>query len=363
MEPIPTGTPNNSADFPLQHQRIAIVVFVLILAGWTQFSLAAEPTDRFRFRQASGGEIVIPCFITDYNVSEIRYRLKDDGPIQTKPADQVTEVETPLSAPHIKGLREFAARKISEANEQFRAALAQEPRAWVRRDILAMLVRCAFHQRDYASAGNRFLTIVRSESNTRHIALAPLLWTQADVSNDLRSEALTWKLRNDTVAQILSASVLLLDAEHGPAARTQMSRLADSAEEPWRQVAKMQLWRLAIQRNQVSSSDLNIWAADIRFLREELRGGPWYTLGDAYRLKKQHGQAAAAYLWVPLVYGENVHLAALAMQNASESLRAIGRVADADTLEREIISRYPSSEAAIKLQAAIKNQSNSNSPP
>ncbi len=335
----------------------------LLVAGIAQQLFAAEPTDRFRLRQDSGGEIVVSCFISDYNASVIRYRLKDDGPTLTQSADQVSEVETPLSESHIKGLRLFAEQKIQEANEQFRAALTSEPRAWVRRDLLAMLVRCAFHRGDYAAAGNNFLAILRSDSNSRHLALAPLLWTQSTPTKEHRNEALAWKLRNEEVAGLLSASALLMDAEHGAAARNQMLRLADFAEQPWRQLAKMQLWRTEIQRNQVSSADLDLWAADIRFLPDELRGGPWYTLGDAYRLKQQHGQAAAAYLWVPLVYGENVHLAAIAMTHAADSLRATGRVADADTLEREIISRYPNSERAIKLRASIKQEPPSASAP
>ncbi len=328
----------------------------MVLSGTINPASAAEPTDRFRFRQASGGEIVVTCFISEYNASQIRYRLKHDGPTLTKSADQVVEVVTPLSEPHVNGLREFADGQIAKAEKEFQAALVKESRAWVRRDILAMLIRCAFHRTDYVAAGNRFLAIIRSEPNTRHIALAPLWWTQSRVAPQLRSEALAWNKRDQEFAQLLSASVLLLDTEHTAAARIQMSRLATTAAEPWRQLAKMQLWRLSIHRDQVSTADLNLWAADIRFLRESLRGGPWYTLGEAYRSKQQYGQAAAAFLWVPLVYGDNVHLAALSMQHAADSLRTIGRVADADTLEREIISRYPNSEAATQLRSAAESE-------
>src|SRR5690606_39665800 len=63
----------------------------------------------------------------------------------------------------IWGLAEFGRHHYVEAEAAFDEALRVENRRWVRRDLAAMLVRCAVRRGDYATAGTRFIELVAGD--------------------------------------------------------------------------------------------------------------------------------------------------------------------------------------------------------
>ena len=71
-----------------------------------------------------------------------------------------------------------------------------------------------------------------------------------------------------------------------------------------------------------------------------LRAGPMYLLGRAASLASDSEQAAADWLWLPLVYNDDEYLAARACLEAADALSRLGRATEAETLYRELVERY-----------------------
>jgi tetratricopeptide (TPR) repeat protein len=316
--------------------------------------LAADGlTDQLSLRGESGGRTIVRCRIVDFDGQFVRFRLSEDGPVDSRPADQVVKIETPQTPPHIEGLNHYAQGQYEQAAARFELALAQESRAWIRRDILAMLGRCALRRGDYADAGARFLMIAESEPDTRHIGLVPLLWTDDEPAPQHRSAAVDWLSKADALPKLLGASALLFDAEHATTAEIALRRLAADADDNVQSLARAQLWRRDVRGGEPDDLTLERWEAAIRLTPEPLRGGPWFVLGEARFKRLQYDQAAQAYLWVPLVYDENSPLAATATLRAADSLRRIGHTADAATLYREVQSRHAETAYAQTAAAAL----------
>jgi hypothetical protein len=85
----------------------------------------------------------------------------------------------------------------------------------------------------------------------------------------------------------------------------------------------------------------------------QLRAGPMYLLGRAAALTSDSEQAAADWLWLPLVYHEDEHLAARACLEAADALDRLGRATEAETLHREVVERYGWSQFAAEARQKL----------
>ena len=274
----------------------------------------------------------------------------------TYPASEVVEVQTPQTASHTSGLKQFAAGRTSAAITDFEHALEAEPRAWVRREILAMLVRCHLRQGDYRRAASRFLAMTRSDPTTRHFGLIPLLWTAPPADAQLRADALRRLTEPDEVGRLWGASVLLLVAEQSDAAQAVLKRLAVSTDRRIRDLARAQQWRLRLRTGNIAGEELALWRTAIESMQPSLRSGPYFLLGTARYRRQEFDRAAIAFLWLPLVYDQDHRLAARACLAAADSLQRLGQRSQAITLYSEVVTRYRDTPFAHDAASVLKSR-------
>jgi len=316
--------------------------------------------------KGGSGRITLPCRIIDYTGELLAIETKPGERIRQYPASQVLEVQTPQTEAHVRALADFKQNRIEAARAGFEKALGAEERLWVRREILAMLVRCALHRGDYGSAGSRFLSLVHSDPHTRHFKLIPLVWAPQEMSANLRSEARVWIAGKSEAARLIGAALLLGDATHSELAKNEFNQLAASADPRIRQLARAQLWRLQIGAQDQSELEIERWQSRIEEMPEDLRGGPYYVLGQARLRRFELYRAAMALLWLPLVYDHDHHLAARACLEAADALTRLGRKTEAINLYREVTTRFHDTpyaqEAASVLKAKAKSPGDQKTP-
>ncbi len=327
---------------------------------WVTVGGPIQAQDKVVLQRDRGSRIVLNCLIVDYTGSSITVRSRPKSLPKTYPASQVIEVRTPQSEVHQQGLTLYAADRIEEANVAFNSALKQEPRSWVRREILAMSVRCSQRLGDYSSAGSRFLLLVGSDSQTRHFKIIPLIWASLNLPRDVKSDARAWLGQDENVARLLGASLLLDDVSYSQSAQDTLRQLKRNTDPRIRELAASQLWRTKLRSTDVSRMELQRWQVRIRMIPKDLRGGAFYLLGRGHLIRREHEQAAAAFLWLPLVFDSDYHLSARACLAAADALSSIRQTNEATTLYREVTYRFSDTvfaqEAAAHLKIPSSNQ-------
>ncbi|GAB4135673.1 MAG: hypothetical protein Tsb009_02200 [Planctomycetaceae bacterium] len=300
------------------------------------------------------GRITVPCIISDYTGRRITIRTRPEGRRQSFPAEDVISVKTPQSRRHVQGLAAFTKQQFQEAQTHFEKALTLENREWVRREIVALLIRCAYQQNDFSSACTRFMALIKSDSHTRHVNLLPLIWQNRDLKQELKSQARQWLNEKETVPRLIGASILLFDRNWSNSAEITLVQLTRDSSRPFRELARMQLWRKKLRSQRVNSYLLKDWHSQVDALQESMRGGPYFLLGQAHRKLRENERAAAAFLWLPTVYDTDPHLASEACLQAADCLWAVGQKSEARTLYREVVVRFSKTAAAQEAKNQLK---------
>jgi tetratricopeptide (TPR) repeat protein len=294
--------------------------------------------------EGSTSRVTMPCQIVDYTGERITVLFKSGAPPKSYPAEQVIEVRTAWVESHELGRKLLADRKVEEALKALQAALVSEKRAWVRREILALLIRGSLRIGDRASAGTRFLQLLESDPTTRQFGLIPLVWASESVSGAAKSQARDWLKQDSDAARLLGASLLLDDATNGDSAAQELQALQRSTDDRVRSLAQTQSWRLKLRALEVGDLELNRWEDRIHEMPASLRGGPSYLLGRGWTMRRDHDRAATALLWTSLMSDSDARLAARAGVEAAESLKRLGQPDDARRLLEEIATRFPDTE-------------------
>lgn len=330
-----------------------------LLAIWMLLVTSAAPAqDRFVKRTPSGSRIGVGCSIHDYTGREIVFQAKAGGPIQRVPRRDVLDVSTNYVPPHTEARTLLEAGKAKEAFAKLEDALDQERRTWVRREILATQVKCALWDGDRITAGERFLAIVESDADTLYFPLMPLAWSEERPSEELIRAARNWMSPSmSAAAKLLGASHLLTDENEAVAAMKSLKELAREGHAEIQRLAQIQLWRARAISEEVSRDELFRWERTMEDAGDALGGGPRYILGLGWMKRHNDVAAAAAWLWLPLVSGEDRWLAARASWNAAQALERAGQDAEAAAVLAEIATRYadtPSAADAAKAEQGLK---------
>ena len=329
--------------------RIAAPLVILFAAS------AAGAQDKVVLQRSTlSTRITISGLVEDYTGVEVSIRTEPGEAPKTYPAAEVIEIQTPQTDSHTRGLKLLAEGNVEQAIRELEAALRKEPRTWVRRDILAALVRCGLRRGDYVSAGSRFLALLKSDSTTRHFRVIPLVWAPEAISRDARSEARSWMDGPVDAARLMGASLLYDDAESGKEARAVLKKLSSSTDSRVRPLAQMQAWRDEALAGNPGRLQTSQWRARIDELPEELRAGPCYLLGRSYAARHDYELAAATLLWLPLIDDHDFRLAARACLEAGTALQKIGQHAEARTLFREVTERFADTPFADEASALLK---------
>jgi tetratricopeptide (TPR) repeat protein len=314
-----------------------------------------EDKDRVVFRQPNGASIGVSGRIVEYNGRTIAIELATSGKQRSFDVDNVSTVEYTRSPNHEAGLESIQAKRWDEALRWLDLALSKELRRWVRREILALQVQCEMQLGHYGSAGAKFLTIVESDPDTFYYKHMPLLWTARELTADDIIRARQWMESTRAAARLLGASFLINDPQQGDSAAQVLRKLSSHPDSRIMGLARGQSWRMKLRKGQVTANDLRTWTTQIETMPEGLRAGPYFLLGRGYLASEQPARAAQAFLWVPLVYDHDPLLAARACLEAAHALISAGQSQQAQTLLREVATRYADTPFAGEARAAIKD--------
>jgi hypothetical protein len=196
--------------------------------------------------------------------------------------------------------------------------------------------------------------LYQSDASTTHFSLMPLAWTSETIPGEARSHALLWLSDPSEVARLLGASLLLEDNRMGATAQAALKELTASGDLRVRTLARAQQWRLRLRAESPGNLEIDHWARDVETMPETLRAGPYYLLGRGHVLRREFEQAATSFLWLPLVYERNPHLAARAGLEAAQALEILGQKKDSVNLYREIASRFRQTEFAQLAESRLK---------
>ena len=303
--------------------------------------------------KGGSSRITISGTIVDYTGRSIQIRPRAGMAVKTYPTSQVLEVHTSQSTAHSRGLELLADYRTREAVLNFEKAIALEPRTWVRRELLALLIQCETRLQDYAGAGSHFRLLAKSDANSNDFKLIPLFWAREILKEEARKAATGWILTDSDIDQLIGASWLLFNSKYSEMASNTLKELSTSTDERVRLLAKAQLWRLQLRGRDISRFELQRWESRIERMPEELRGGPYYLLGAGHLLRQEHERAAAALLWTALVYDFDHQLAARACLKAAETMKQLGQKDEAKNLFREVAIRFRDTSYAQDASQAI----------
>jgi len=310
--------------------------------------------DRVTIRpEDSAGLLVISGDIRDYNDEFLTLR---SGPqTQLYPRSVVAAVETYRTPEQIRGEELYEQGQIEEATAQFSAALATEQRDWLRREILAGLVRCDQRRGNLEAAANHFVAIIESEPHTRHWGIAPLLWMPTPVSNGLRNAAKRWVVSPSEAVRLLGASLLLSDTMTRLTGLAELHKLERSQDRYVQSLAQAQVWSTTFNSNVLTTEELLRWQHDIDRMPESIRAGPWYALGQAHLVRRDPDAAAAALLRVLIVHDADPQLAARCGLEGALALRRTNREDEARIVLQEVAERFPWTTSASEARQLLRD--------
>ncbi len=294
--------------------------------------------------------------ILDYTGSQLTVRTGVGSGTKSFPAAEVVSIQTAYEPEQLRGEELYKAREFLEAEAQFAAAMENEERGWVRRELLAARVRCALQRMDLFAAAQRFLPLYEGDPTTSHIGLIPLVWDDGAVTVPTSAEQRSLRTSGQSPLGrlILASWQLRVNSTTDPAAEKDLRDLASEADIRVQRLAQAQLWRLRTLSGAVTPTELRRWELLTEDLPSNLRGGPYYLIGTEAARQQMPLQAVAAWLWLPLIYNDQPALAAHAQWRAVEVLANFGDMAAARRLAVELPERFPQTPAASRARDWLK---------
>lgn len=325
-------------------------LLIAVLWGWFGAGLIAE--DRVTLTpEGAVDPVILIGSVEEYTGQELLLKRPGLDTPDRYPANSIQSVQTWRSAIHEQGIAELLAGTNPQAEQSLLKALSEEPRDWMKREILSLLVRCAIRRGDWSSAATRFLQISNEDAKTPHWNIAPIQWAPQTMGGETKTLARSWLKETDSPARLLAASWLLLDPVYGEAAEKQLDDLARDPNSCISNLARPQLWRVRLGL-ELSEMEVQKWRMEVRRLPRSLRAGPQYLIGRGLLQRREPGAAAAEFLWLPQVYNDNEDLSARALVDAAGALEKTGQTEAAMTLYDSAISKYPWSSGANEARHA-----------
>lgn len=285
--------------------------------------------------------------VLDYTGEELTIRLPS-GQEQRYPTSRIARVETPRLPEHQLALRLIDKHDYQSALAQLDEAYKLEERRWMRREILAQRVQCRTELGQLALAGAEFLVLVRSDPATQHFASIPLSWRPQTPAVDLENRARAWLQQRDSPVAVLLGASHLISLGHGGEVLDALRGLTLQADPRIAALAAAQTWRLRAAA--ATDRELEQWDAQIESMPPEVRGGPYYLLGQAFAQRQDWQRSALLLLRVALLYPYPRALAARSLADAASALERLGQADEAARLREELVRDYPDSLEATELR-------------
>lgn len=335
-------------DFALRGRLGAILCLLVVSLG---SALAyAEDSVTIEGRQGSGTTTHRKGTILDYTGKWLTLQLPG-GREEQIPASRVVGYETPLSADHRSADQLFAEGKYADAVVGYRRAVEAEPRKWVRRVILAQLVRCYKNLQQYVRAGDTFLLIVRSDPTTQLLDAIPLAWKAEQPSAELADRAQRWLADTDShIARLMGASWLLMTSQRDEALQA-LSGLTTNPDTRIALLAEAQRWRAEVVTATLEQAER--WQQLLPRFEESLQAGPRFVVGQALARHNRRKEAALDFLRTAILHSVEEDLAAESLWAAGEQLEKMGNGAGARTVYRELLQKHPKHPLAPMAQQRL----------
>lgn len=341
-------------------QLISPTSIALRLICLTSISLAttgaafAQATDEVVLQASTAtSRITIKCEVIDYTGKSL-VALSSTGKQSTYPAADVISVRTLHNSSHDSGIQELAAGRIAQAEPLLDKALSQETRQWVRREILALLIRCSLRKSEWTDAGTRFLRLIQSDPETRHIDLIPLAWSRRPHNSQTRGNALLWLRDKQPMARLMGASFLVFEPKYADEADRALQELVKQPDERLRTLAQWQQWRRQTGADETSENEIKRREERIAKLPPEMRAGPYFVLAQGFASRFEFDLAAAAYLRLPFGDSTDHPVTIEAFLEAAHALQRCGMKTEAARLYREIVAEYGDSPLAQEAQSSLE---------
>lgn len=333
---------------------LALAASLLSAARAEDVVILSSPTKNESFTRLSG-EVV------DYTGRGLQMRVKGGRELQY-PALLVLRIETTRSPQQLAGDELYQKDDFAGAEDKNRAALAQEKRDWVRRELLAASVRCQRELGNWPGALRVFEGLVKSDPDTFYLAVAPLAWEgprTIDAAPTIESAAAAEMMKstegwlNEGAAQPLQliAASWHLGTPRDPDALATFQRLVQA---PASHVAP--LVNLQVQRYQFSAltpTTIDRWEQLLSTYAQPWCAGGWQMTATAASLLGLQDRAALAWLRIPALYSDQRQLGARATLAAADALAAANRTAEARRLCEHVVAQYSRLDAARDAQKRL----------
>jgi tetratricopeptide (TPR) repeat protein len=245
----------------------------------------------------------------------------------------------------------FAEHKFAEALDQYRDAVRQEQRRWVRRRLMAQAVWCYRNLGEMESAAGVFLSLAKEDPHLLDFDAIPLAWTAAQPSPTWEDRLRTWLTGDNAPAALIAASWLLTTPER-PAATEKLRALTNHTDRRIALLAEAQRWRA--EQATARPDDVRRWQDMLERMPEPLRPGPYVLIGQALARLGEGKPAVLALLRVPVLYPQHRELAAEALLSAGRELEKLDRGDEARELYRELAADFAESRLAAAARQRIE---------
>ncbi len=288
--------------------------------------------------------------VLSFDADSLKLQTRQGREIEI-PRERVVRVDPEQSAEHSKADDRFKERNYQAALVAYQKSIRLEKRNWLRREMLAQIIRCHSNLGDRRKAGSLFLVLCKDDQRTLHFDAIPLAWRPWQPDRQATLDATKWLNAPSPVAKLLAASWFLSTSKRPEAIRV-LEGLKRSRDSRVQQLANAQLWRtqLVTTRKDIV---LHEWPRMLQQMPIELRGGPHFVLARALAKHGASDRSILEFMRVPITYGAMYDLSAESLWQAGQQLEKAGSRTEAARIYREVIRDYPDTTFATQAQQRV----------
>lgn len=301
----------------------------------------------------AGKDVQLGGRIEDIQGEILTLRRSGNAGIELYRMDTVTSLVFSKPVDWDTGLAQLESKQYRRALEYFDKALRTESRPWAWNELQASAARLCLQIGQREEAVIRIERIFAKDKRTRHVCLLPLVW-DSQLPDDERIHAPEDGLNDESIIrQLIACSALLHQPETQAQVEATLNRIRrTSSLSRINELAEAQLWRLCLHGDGTRLPLLQHWRDVVQQMPADSRGGPAYVLGQLQAKAHQYDDAALSLLWMPLMQPTDPALAAASLAKAIDNLIKAGRSQEAETMQLDLVQRFPQTSAARKLQTS-----------
>jgi len=335
--------------------------------------------DRIEFRSsATDGVRTLSGIVRDIQPGFVEMEVPSGGRRRINQAD--------VLAMHLLRQKELVAAEnwasrgeFERAKQAFEGVVKLDVPRWLRRHAATRRLQCLRALQQYRAAVADFGALVQDDPTRIPWEAAPIVWTGLTVDALLQEQIEQW-LRSPRAWEQLAAASLGL--QHPPTAAASQKVLAalaasnestsppanptelgaaggsqakparaggDAGQSPIALLAEAQLWRVpqryTVEQLQTLQAKVDSWPP-------ELRAGPLYLLGRAWKNAGQLNLSTDAMLQVATLYPEQHDLVLLGLEAAYTNLRSV-EMTEAQRVGQWLVQRHPDSGQAREIRGEL----------